>query len=310
MSAHPPGPPVVVLAGPTGVGKTALALDVAEALGTDILSADSRQAYRGLTIGTAKPTAEERARVHHHWVDVLDVGEPTSAGLFAREVQRYLDACRRDGRPGLVVGGSTLYVNAVVRGLARLPDVPAEIASDANVQAATADGRAALFVELLKADPAAAATLDPTKSQRLARLVGLLRATGRRPSDLWADGAPEARDVHLVVLDRPRAELYARIEARVDSMLSDGLIDENRQLLADGHRLDTNPLRTIGYQEPIRYLLGDVSESEMVRQLKQNTRRYAKRQLTWFRRYPEAHWRSAGIPSRDLIAEIRSLDMQ
>ena len=286
--ARAPAPPVTVLTGPTGVGKTALALDLAEALGTDILSADSRQAYRGLDIGTAKPSPAERARVRHHWVDVLDVGEPTSAGRFAREADRYIDACIAEGRPALVVGGSTLYVDAVVNGLATLPVVPVETAHKAQAEAATADGREALFEELRRVDPAAAATLDPTKSQRLARLVGLLRATGRRPSELWAEGAPQKREVRLVVLDRPREALYARIEARVDQMLADGLVDENRRLLADGHRLDTHPLRTIGYQEPIRFLEGEIGEDEMVRLLKRNTRRYAKRQLTWFRRYPSS----------------------
>ena len=286
-------PSIIVLTGPTGVGKTALALGLAEALGTDILSADSRQAYRGLDIGTAKPTPAELARVRHHWIDVLDVGEPTSAGRFAREADQYIDACHADGRPALIVGGSTLYVDAIVNGLATLPDVPPQIAMQAQDDAATVDGREALFEELRRADPAAAATLDPTKSQRLARLVGLLRATGRRPSELWAEGNPPERDVRLVVLDRPREELYTRIEARVDQMQADGLVDENRRLLDAGHRLDTNPLRTIGYQEPIRYLEGEIGEDEMVCLLKRNTRRYAKRQMTWFRRYPSALWCSA-----------------
>ena len=292
---------VLVIAGPTGVGKTRLALDVAEALGTDILSADSRQAYRGLDVGTAKPTAAERARVRHHWVDVLDLGSLTSAGLFAREAERYIAACHADARTPLVVGGSTLYVDAVVNGIARLPDVPDAVAAEAVRQAATLGGRERLFAELERADPAAAATLDPTKSQRLARLVGLLRATGRRPSELWAEGAPQPRDVRLVVLDRPRAELYARIDARVDAMLDGGLVDENRTLLAAGYGLETVPLRTIGYAEPIRFLQGEISEGEMVRLVRQNSRRYAKRQLTWFRRYPSASWSDASTVTVDSV---------
>ena len=294
-------PPVIVLAGPTGVGKTALGIAAALVLGTDILSADSRQAYRGLDIGTAKPTAEERARVRHHWVDVLDVGEPTSAGMFARAADAYVARCGSEGRPALVVGGSTLYVDAVVRGLANLPDVPADIVAETQATASSPEGRDALFRELDRADPAAARTLDPTKSQRLARLVGLLRATGRRPSELWAEGAPPARDVRLFVLDRPRDALYRDIDARVDRMLVDGLVDENRRLLAEGYGRDTGPLRTIGYQEPIRFLGGEIDEGEMVRLLKQNSRRYAKRQLTWFRRYPEAVWLSPAIDVKELV---------
>ena len=294
---------VLVIAGPTGVGKTRLALDVAEALGTDILSADSRQAYRGLDIGTAKPTPEELARVRHHWIDVLDVGEPTSAGLFAREADRYIAACHAENRTPLVVGGSTLYIDAVVRGLADLPDVPGDVAAETVREAATQEGRERLFAELQRADPTAATSLDATKSQRLARLVGLLRATGRRPSDLWAEGASLPRDVRLVVLDRPRADLYARIDARVDAMLAEGLVDESRRLLEAGHDLDTVPLRSIGYQEPIRFLTGEIPEAEMVRLVKQNSRRYAKRQLTWFRRYPVSRWVDAASARIDFALQ-------
>ncbi len=293
----------VVLAGPTGVGKTSLALDLAERLGVDILSADSRQAYRELDIGTAKPTPEQRARVRHHWVDVLDVGQPTSAGLFSREFDRLAAA----GPSPLVVGGSTLYVDAVVRGLAALPEVPPGVALDVFAETATAAGRAALFAELLAADPAAAATLDATKTQRVARFVGVLRVSGRGPSAWWAEAVPPRSDVQLFVLSRPRDEVYARIEARVDQMLADGLVDENRRLLGAGFAPDAPPLRTIGYQEPMAFLRGEISEGEMVRLLKQNTRRYAKRQFTWFRRYPEAVWVEADAsPLRAICDSLSS----
>ncbi len=299
-------PPVVVLAGPTGVGKTELALELAETLGVEILSADSRQAYRGLDIGTAKPTPEQRARVRHHWVDVLDVGQPTSAGLFAREFERLTTA----GPTPLVVGGSTLYIDAVVRGLADVPDVPDEIASETFEETSTPEGRAALFAELLAADPAAAATLDESKTQRLARFVGMLRATGYGPSTWWAMAKHPSPDVRLFVLDRPRADLYARIEARIDQMLTDGLLDENRRLYATGLAPHAPPLRTIGYQEPMAFLRGEISEDDMVRLLKQNTRRYAKRQLTWFRRYPEARWvDAAASPLQAIVAALNKSDV-
>lgn len=291
---------MIVLAGPTGVGKTELALELAEHLETEILSADSRQAYRGLDIGTAKATPEQRARVRHHWIDVLDVGQPTSAGLFKREFDRLVAS----GLPPLVVGGSTLYIDAVVNGLADLPEVPAAIRGRAFEETATPEGRAALYAELLAADPVAAASLDATKTQRLARFVGLLRATGRGPSAWWADRSPDRPDVRLFVLNRPRAGLYARIEARIDQMIADGLLGENRRLLDTGRAPDAPPLRTIGYQEPMAYLRGDISEVEMVRLLKQNTRRYAKRQLTWFRRYPEAVWIDADASPLRVIQRL------
>ena len=298
-----PRPRVLVVAGPTGVGKTRLALSLAETLGTDVLSADSRQVYRGLDVGTAKPTPAERARVPHRFVDELDVGEPTSAGLFARVAREHIERCAADGRTALVVGGSTLYVDAVVRGIAEMPDVPDGVRTQAEREAQTPEGREALFAELAAADPAAAATLDATKRQRLARLVGVLRS-GALPSEAWRRQAPPPYDVRLVVLDRPRADLYRRIETRVDDMLGAGLIGENQRLLDAGHRLDTAPLRTIGYQEPIRYLRGELSEGEMVRLLKQNTRRYAKRQLTWFRRYPSATWLDASAVSVERLVDL------
>lgn len=301
-------PPIYVIAGPTGVGKTDVAIRLAETLGTDILSADSRQVYRGLDIGTAKPSVAQRERVSHRWIDELDVGEPTSAGIFSRVADAHIEQRLQEGRPVVIAGGSTLYIDSVVRGLSDLPGVDAAVLREVEQIAGSHEGREVLFAELLREDPVAAATLDATKSQRLVRLVSLLRSTGRLPSALWAEHRPEPHAVTLVVLDRPRETLYARINARVDSMLAEGLVDENRRLLAAGHSRGTPGLNTIGYKEPMLFLDEEISEDEMVRQLKQNTRRYAKRQLTWLRRYPSAHWLSAtSIFGADTIENIKLL---
>ncbi|GAB5535261.1 MAG: tRNA (adenosine(37)-N6)-dimethylallyltransferase MiaA [Rubricoccaceae bacterium] len=296
--------PFLALTGPTAVGKTDLALEIAERLGADILSVDSRQIYRGLDIGTAKPTAKQRARVPHHFVDERDIASPINAGQFAQEANERIDSILTRGRVPLAVGGSTLYLTALVHGLAELPPVPEDIATSVAEQASTPEGRDALFNELAKADPRAAATLDASKTHRLMRLMGVLRATQRPPSEAW-DTAPQPRHpFRAVVLDRPRDVLYQRIEQRVDAMLADGLVEENRRLKEQGVARDSGPMRTIGYQEPQAFLAGELSEARMVELLKRNTRWYAKRQLTWFRRYPDYVWLDAETASADDVLAV------
>ncbi len=262
---------------------------MAEHLNAEIVSADSRQIFRGLDVGTAKPDAEERARVAHHFVDELNPGEPWAAGRFAERANERIRAILDGGQAPLVVGGSTLYLEALVHGLAPVP--AADLAVRAELMREIASGKnAALFEELRRVDVTAAATLDPTKSQRLVRALEVYRTTGRPISSFHAVTTDVPHSYRVVVLTRPRDVLYRRIEQRVEQMLADGLVEENRRLLAAGYRLDTNPLRTIGYQEPIAYLEGAITHAEMVSRLKRNTRRYAKRQLTWFRRHSEYEW--------------------
>lgn len=293
--------PFLALTGPTAVGKTELAIAIAEQIGAEILSVDSRQIYRGLDIGTAKPTDRQRERVPHHFVSERELADPITAGQFAHDARRRIDEILGRGRVPLAVGGSTLYLTALVHGLAELPPVPEDIADAVRAQAHTLQGREALYDELATADPRAAQTLDPSKSQRLARLVGVLRATQSPPSAAW-DAEPAPRHpFRVVVLDRPRGLLYERIEARVDAMIEAGLIEENAALLRSGVSATSPAMRTIGYQEPQAFLRGEISNEEMVERIKRNTRRYAKRQLTWFRRYPDYRWMDAESATPDDI---------
>jgi len=293
LSDDRPGP-FLVLTGPTAVGKTELSLRVAERLGAEIVSADSRQVYRELDVGTAKPGEAERARVPHHFVDELALGTPWSAGRFADAANERIAAILDRGGVPLVVGGSTLYLEALVHGLANVPAGDPAVRAALVREVATPAGAAALFEELQRVDPTGAATLDPTKTQRLVRALEVYRTTGRPWSSYFEAVTPPPYRYRVVVLTRARAELYRRVEARVAWMLEAGLVEENRRLLEAGFRLDTNPLRTIGYQEPIAYLTGAISYEEVVRRLGQNTRRYAKRQLTWFRRRVEYEWLDLG----------------
>ena len=292
--------PVLVIAGPTAVGKSSLAHHVALRLGAEIVSADSRQLYRGLDVGTAKPTPSERAEVPYHLVDVLDPGVRCSAGQFLELAEEAITDIHSRRRPVVVAGGSTLYVHALVEGIPDVPPVARDLESQLLAEAATPEGAAALYRELEAADPEAAATLDPTKTHRLVRWVGVWRETGRRPSEVWAESARRGVPSLLTVLERPRPELYARIEARVDQMMADGLVAEAERLLATTADARRTLEATIGYRELLPVLAGERTLDEGVRLIKRNTRRYAKRQLTWYRRYPDALWLDA--PSTDVDA--------
>ncbi len=291
--------PTLILAGPTAVGKSSLALEWADRLGAEVLSADSRQVYRGLDVGTAKPTAEEQARVPHHLIDVRDPGEPYSAGQFLRDARAVLSEVHARGRPAVVVGGSTLYVHALIDGLADLPPLSAGLTSALTERATTAAGRRQLYAELEAADPTAAQTLDPTKSQRLVRLVGLLREHGRPPSEMWAEAHVPGVDHRLVLLQRPRAELYERIDRRVDAMMSAGLRDEVRRLWSDQPASHGLLHATIGYHEMVEHLEGRLALEDAVSLIQRRSRRYAKRQITWYRRYETAVRLDAGTARVD-----------
>ncbi len=280
---------ILAILGPTAVGKTELSLALAERLSAEIISADSRQIYRPLTIGTAKPSPEELARVPHHFIDELDLGDPFSAGRFSEAANARIAEILGRGRVPLIVGGSTLYLEALLHGLAEVP--PTTEATRRRLMARLAEeGSERLFDELARLDPTSAATMDPTKSQRIVRALEVYIDTGK-PLSYYHERRPQTPYRFApVVLTRPREELYGRINRRVDVMLAGGLLDENRRLLEAGYAPGMNPLRTIGYREPIAHLQGHIEYEEMVRRLKQNSRRYAKRQLTWFRRRPDYRW--------------------
>ncbi len=301
VSDDPPNldEPILTITGPTAVGKTALSLSVAERIGAEILSADSRQVYRGLTIGTARPSPEEQARVPHHFVGERSLGEPFSAGQFAREANARIREIRARGRPVLVAGGSTLYLHALQHGLADIPEVPAALRAELMARL-DREGAEALYDELQSVDPACAETLDPTKTHRLVRALEVYHGTGRPLSHYHAQPPEPPFRYRTVVLHRPREELYDRINRRVDRMLEAGLLDEVRALMKRDVDLSRPPLSTIGYREPIRHLRGEIDYDEMARLIKRNTRRYAKRQLTWLRRYEDYRW-LPWLPAADVF---------
>ena len=296
--------PILTITGPTAVGKTAVSLEAAEQLNAEIVSVDSRQVYEELTIGTAKPSPSEQRRALHHFIGERSLHEPFSAGAYAKAANDRIRAVLERGRRPLVVGGATLYLHALQYGLADIPDVDDEVRHELN-QRLESEGPNALYEELQQVDPRQAAETDPTKTQKVIRALEVYHGTGKPLSYYYENQTEPPFDYVTVVLNRDREKLYDRINQRVDRMLDAGLLDEVRDVMdIDGVQLDEPPLCTIGYREPIQHLKGDIDYDEMVRLVKRNTRRYAKRQLTWFRRYDEYHWRAAPETRAEDLIEV------
>jgi tRNA dimethylallyltransferase len=288
-----PRPVLLTIAGPTAVGKTALCVQLAQRFQTEIVSADSRQFFRELSIGTAKPTPAEMQGVPHHFIDSHSIREDYSAGRFATDCRAVLTALFRQYPLVILTGGSGLYVQAVTDGLDELPTVPPEVRAQLHDELA-AHGLPHLVAELATTDPVAHARIDRQNPQRVVRALEITRATGRPFSSFHTQSTspedPLFRNVK-VALTRERDELYQRINQRVEHMLAAGLLDEVRSLLPYRHH---HALQTVGYQEIFGYLDGAYDWDEAVRLLQRNTRRYAKRQLTWLRRDAAYQWVELG----------------
>ena len=272
-------------------------------MGGEIISADSRQIYKELTIGSAKPTVEELAQVPHHFINELNLGEPYSAGLFAEQASERIDEVFARGRVPVVVGGSTLYLHALVHGLS--PTVPSDPDVRTNIEKRLEEvGKDALYEELSRIDPQSASAMDPTKTSRLIRAIEVFELTGKPLSKFHGQPLPSPHEFCVTVLTLERPILYERIEKRVDWMLVEGLMEENRQI-RDLQLDRTLPaLKSIGYQEPLAYLDGHCSWQDMVELIKRNSRRYAKRQLTWLRRYEAYRRIHAQTPIDELLETI------
>ena len=281
---------MAALVGATAVGKTAVALALARSLGAEIVNADSLQVYRELDIGTAKPTLEERALVPHHLIDVADPPESYDAARYCREGRAVLDDLTRRGVPPLVVGGTGLYLKALLWGLFAEGE-PAPGVRD-RVRRDLGDlGLPALYARLHHLDPATASRLHPHDTYRIVRALEVISATGQPLSQFI--NAHRFKDAPYAVLklglELPREELYRKIELRVELMLEAGWLDEVEGLLRR-YPPDLKPLQALGYRHLINYLTGRWSWDEALTLLARDTRRYAKRQLTWFASDPEVRW--------------------
>ncbi|GGG57086.1 tRNA (adenosine(37)-N6)-dimethylallyltransferase MiaA [Hymenobacter glacieicola] len=280
-------PTLLVVTGPTAVGKTALCVRLAQELQTEIVSADSRQFFRELNIGTAKPTPEEMQGVPHHFINSHSITEEYNAGRFEQDALTLLAELFQRHRVVILTGGSGLYLHAVTEGLDELPAAPPAVREQLRAEL-EAHGLEPLVAELERLDPVTHARIDRQNPQRVLRALEISRATGQPFSSFHgATAAPRPFRVVKVALTREREELYQRIDQRMDQMLAAGLEAEARSLYPHRHH---NALQTVGYQELFQYFEGHYDYAEAVRLLKRNSRRYAKRQLTWLRRDPRYQW--------------------
>jgi tRNA dimethylallyltransferase len=297
---------LVAIVGPTAAGKTALSLDLAEALDGEIVSADSRQIYRGMDIGTAKATPTEQARVPHHLLDIVDPDQVLTLAEYQQMAYRVIDEIYQRGRLPFLVGGTGQYVAALLEGW-RIPEVPPDHVLRAELEAeAAANGPEALHARLAAVDPVAAARIDHRNVRRVIRALEVCLVTGTPISELQAKSPPPFQVVQIG-LTRERAMLYQRIDARVDRMIEDGLVEEVQRLAERGYDWALPSLTGLGYQQIGQYLRGELTLAEAITLIKKATRRFVQQQYNWFRLTdPAIHWFDPGQTGvGDVLAYLR-----
>ena len=283
--------PIVVIVGPTAVGKSRVAIEVAKVFETEVLTADSRQVYRGMDIGTDKPAREERQTVPHRLIDLVNPDESFNAGLYRRHALDEIERLYRDRRLPLVVGGTGLYVRILLKGLCGAPPTD-PIMREALQQEAKDHGYDRLYARLVAVDPVAAARLHPRDESKVIRALEVYQLSGRRMSEFQQEHGFDERPFSALIigLNRDRDLLYRCIEERIDWQLAHGLIEETTQLLAQGYRRDSAAMKGLGYRQVAEYLASQYDAAEMVRRFKRDTRHFSKRQMTWFRKEPGIQW--------------------
>jgi tRNA dimethylallyltransferase len=299
----------IFIAGPTAVGKSAVALALAEQCGGEIISVDSMQVYRGLDLGTAKPTAAERARVPHHLIDVAELTEAFDAAKFAALAERAVKEIQARGRLPIFCGGTGLYFKAYLEGLGEAP--PSDEKLRAELEAVSL---AELMRELEQRDPVTFAKIDRNNPRRVIRALEVIRLTGKPFSAQRAEWNPSSTlhpsSSHFYCLSRQSTDLHARINARVDEMFAAGLVEETRQLLQHGLEQNKTALQAIGYRQVVEHLRGERALAETIELVKIKTRQFAKRQLTWFRKHAKARWIEVNpdTPVAQICIQLTSTD--
>lgn len=299
--AHFDKPTLICIVGPTAVGKSSLAIELALRYQTDILSADARQLYQELSIGTAKPSPVELAKVTHHFVDQLPPSAAYSAAEFEADATSLLGELFERQQVVVMAGGSTLYTDAIWYGLDDMPSIPVEVRDQLEAEWEK-EGLTPLLDELSRHDPTTYAQIDRQNPRRVLRALEVFRATGQPISHYRKGRHPKNHPFDLVKLGLTddRARLYARIDQRVASMMAEGLEAEVKGLLAKGYDPQWQSMQSIGYREFYPYFEGEYALEEVVRLIQRNSRRYAKRQLTYWRREQDLHWFEAGQIDRIL----------
>lgn len=281
----------ILLLGPTAVGKTALSIELAQLLDAEIISTDSRQCYKYMNIGTATPAEKEQSGIPHYNLSIIDPATKDSVVNFYERAMEWKKEIESHGKNILYVGGSTLHVQSVIQPLDDVPEADEENITKLEQQIED-DGIEELYQKLQEVDPGYAQKMDGMNTQRIVRALDVWMQTGRPFSSFHSDddtiSVPE--DMVVFGLHRDRQKLYERINQRVDQMFEEGFLDEVRTILDRGYTLDDPGLNTVGYKEAIAYLNDEISREQMIKDMKTQTRRYAKRQLSWFRRWDFIHW--------------------
>jgi len=283
----------IIVLGPTASGKTDLSIDLAKEIDGEIISVDSRQCYKYLNIGTAKPSAKQLNSVKHYNISVLEPDQKDSAENFRKRTEAYVKKIQTKHKKPIYAGGSTLHLRAVIQPFDKIPGANKENLEMLG-RRLDEQGSEVLLRELREVDPEYANQMDGFNRQRVLRALDIYMQTGEPFSSFHSDEPVEPSDDMIVIgLHYPRDILYDRINRRVDKMLESGLVEETKTILELGYSKDLQALQTVGYRQVIEYLDGNLSREQMVRDIKTKTRRYAKRQLTWFRRWPFINWLNA-----------------
>jgi len=300
--------PIVIIAGPTAVGKTEASILLAQEWGAEIVSADSMQIYRGMDIGTAKPTAAQRKLVYHHLIDTADPAQPYSVGDYLRDARNAIDGILQSGGTPLVVGGTGLYIRALMKGLFHGPPADMDL-REQLLRKETENGEGALYADLCRLDPESAIKIHPNDLRRTVRSLEVYYLRDRKMSDLQKAHSFKDKpyDFRLLFLVRSRSELYLRIEGRVDQMLEQGLEHEVKMLMLKGYTRELASMQALGYSHFLDYFSNKATLEDTIELLKRDTKRYAKRQFTWFRREPDARWVDiTGLEqSSEIVAQIK-----
>ncbi len=281
---------IVIIAGPTASGKTEISIKLAEKFGGEIVSADSVQIYRHMDIGSAKPSSAERARALHHMIDIRDPDENFSAGDYVREARRCVEDILSRGLLPIIVGGTGLYIKCLIGGMIEASETERRIRAKLLDQEKYKEG--ALFQKLVEIDPEAARSIPEKNVYRILRALEIFESTGRKMSSLQKEHSFKDRPYHYIFfgLTLPRSRLYEQIDQRVDNMIKSGLVEEVARLHKYGYSAELKSMRALGYRHIGLALAGVIGLDEAVKLMKRDTRRYAKRQLTWFRSEPDIVW--------------------
>lgn len=283
-------PKVIVIVGPTASGKTAVSIELAKKINGEIISADSMQIYKYMNIGTAKPTADEMQGVKHYMLDIVEPDETYNVAKYKKMAENAIEEILAKGKTPIIVGGTGLYINTLVNGIEFLEIEGDTQYRDSLIKKGYEEGAKVLHDELKKVDPESAEVIDANNIRRVARALEIYKVTGKTKTQLDIESRKEVKyDYIMFGLEWPREELYSRIDQRVDIMVKSGLIEEVKWLI-ENYKVSSTAMQGLDYKEVVEYLNGDISYEEMVEKLKIETRHYAKRQLTWFRKDTRIKW--------------------